>query len=53
MVKVATKELIDVFKRKEVPNIINQNPFNLKYDFHNSVGSFHVSDNIFPNEVLP
>ncbi len=49
----AAKELIDVFKGKEVPNIINQNPFNLKYDFHNSVGSFHVSDNILPNEVLP
>ncbi len=49
----AANELIDVFKRKEVPDIINQSPFNLKYDFHNSGSNFHVSDNIFKNEVLP
>jgi radical SAM superfamily enzyme YgiQ (UPF0313 family) len=49
----AAKELIDIFKRKEVPDVIHQNLSDLKYDFHNSGSSFHDSDGILPNEVLP
>jgi len=49
----AAKELIDIMRGKEVPDIIHQNPFKLTYDFHNSGSSFHDSDGIFPNEVLP
>lgn len=50
---VAKNELVDIFKGKEVPAIIDSSPFDLKYDFHNSGNTFHESDIIFPHEVLP
>ena len=43
--------LIDVFKGKEVPNIINQNPFNLKYDLSEILGSSLWLIIYIPNEV--
>ena len=49
----AKKELVSIFKGEEVANVIHQNPFELKYDFHNSGNTFHSTDTILPNEVLP
>ncbi|MCH2397445.1 MAG: radical SAM protein [Nitrososphaerales archaeon] len=49
----AKKELVSIFKGEKVPDEVYQNPFELKYDFHNSGNTFHSTEAILPNEVLP
>ena len=51
--ETATKELVDIYKRKDVSEVIHQDPFELTFDFHNTGNTFDSSDIIFPNEVLP
>ena len=49
----AKKELVSIFKGEKVPDEVYQNPFELKYHFHNSGNTFHPTEAILPNEVLP
>ena len=49
----AKKELVSILKGEKVSDEIHQNPFELKYDFHSSGNTFHPTDVILPNEVLP
>lgn len=51
--ETATRELVDIYKGKDVTDVIHQDPFELTFDFHNTGNTFDAEDIIFPNEVLP